>query len=81
MVENYFSSIRGLGGPNEHPDRLQVYERAKIKLLALEADHIVPINKPSVEQENNNVDSEEEEETGVRWSADALDASTSANSN
>jgi len=41
FVENYFSCIRSLGGSGEHPDRL-------IKLLTLEIDHIVPIEKPSV---------------------------------
>ena len=48
FVENYFSCIRSLGGSGEHPDRLQAFQRARIKLLTLEIDHIVPIEKPSV---------------------------------
>ena len=34
-----------------HPDRLQVMQRMKIRLLCADADLIVPIDKPSVEAE------------------------------
>ena len=53
VVENFFSCIRGLGGgPDIHPDRLQALQRARVKLLCTETDHIVPVSKPSVAEES-----------------------------
>ena len=53
VVENFFSCIRGLGGgPDIHPDRLQALQRAKVKLLCTETDHVVPVSKPSVGEES-----------------------------
>ena len=53
VVENFFSCIRGLSsGPDTHPDRLQALQRARIRLLCTETDHIIPVSKPSVAAEN-----------------------------
>ena len=48
-VENMFSCLRGLGGNNKDPDRIQALQRAKIRMLCSDAEHIVPIRNPSVE--------------------------------
>lgn len=52
-VENSFSCLRVLTkvASDPHPDRLQVMQRMKIRLLCADADLIVPIDKPSVEAE------------------------------
>lgn len=34
-----------------HPDRLQAYQRAQVRMLCAEADFIVPVEKPNVEAE------------------------------
>ena len=34
-----------------HPDRLQVFHRAQVRLLCSEADFIVPLERPNVEPE------------------------------
>ena len=52
-VENIFSCIRGLGGPNNNPDRLEAMQRAKIRMLSTNVDHIVPISNPNVEAVTN----------------------------
>ena len=53
-VEVFFGCMRGLSGGvvDVHPDRLQVFERAQIRLLCSEADFIVPVQKPNVQPEN-----------------------------
>lgn len=43
--------MRGLGGPGDHPDQLEVFHRAQIRLLSSDGDSIVPIAKPNVETE------------------------------
>ena len=47
-VENIFSCFRGMSaGPNDHPDQLQVMQRAKIRLLCSDdRDHVIPLQKP-----------------------------------
>ena len=35
-----------------HPDRLQALQRAKVKLLCTETDHVVPVSKPRVGEES-----------------------------
>ena len=47
-MENFFSQIRGLGGSDTHPDRLQVLQRAKLQLLTKSAELIVPQTNPNV---------------------------------
>lgn len=51
--ENFFTSLRGLGGSNTHPDVVQAMQRVKIRLLCSEnGDCIVPVQRPTVEPEN-----------------------------
>ena len=52
-VENIFSCIRGLGGPNNNPDRLEAMQRVKIRMLSSNVDHIVPVTNPNVEAVTN----------------------------
>ena len=41
--------FRGMGGSNNNPDRLEALQRAKIRMLSKDGDHIVPIKNPNVE--------------------------------
>ena len=52
-VQNFFSCLRGLSGGaiDAHPDRLQVFQRIHNRLLCVEADFVVPVQKPNVEPE------------------------------
>lgn len=50
--ENFFSSLRGIGGPNNHPDVVEAMLRVKIRLLCSEGDIVVPLKCPSVEAED-----------------------------
>ena len=47
--------MRGLGGPGDHPDQLEVFHRAQIRLLCTEGENIVPISKPNVEAEKDGI--------------------------
>ena len=51
VCENFFSQLRGLGGPDTHPDRIQVLQRAKMRLMIKDSESIVFSAGQSVEDE------------------------------
>ena len=44
-----YAFFSGMGGSNNNPDRLEAFQRAKIRMLSKDVDHIVPIENPNVE--------------------------------
>ena len=51
QCSEFFSSLRGLGGPNVHPDRQQALIRFNIRMLSSDPAIVYPMSKPNVEPE------------------------------
>ena len=52
LFESKFEQTNKLffsGGSNDHPDQLQAFQRAEIRLLSTSAEDLVPIQRPSYE--------------------------------
>ena len=52
VCENFFSQLRTMTGPDNHPDRVEVLNRAKIRLLEKDQDFYLTSRGQSVETDD-----------------------------